>query len=251
MTGKWKYKEGNPEYERYIHSGAWREKANARLGMDGYVCRVCGGRATDVHHLTYERFGHEDLGDLVSLCRRCHSKAEEIYDPAVTPWAMEEAKPGGNNFMAAMRADAVAVAPIVFTYLMEVTGGRFDKLMGLRQPVDAEGKKYWCGLKAAVDALCRKRYSLNCVEDRRAMMLETVTDHVAVICLQQVEHYVRNRVQADLHETVMLEHDLASGTAHCRPCAGMTAPASARLSGRRCCTTAARTRRRVSGRWRG
>ena len=172
MTGKWKYKEGNPEYERYIHSGAWREKANARLGMDGYVCRVCGGRATDVHHLTYERFGHEDLGDLVSLCRRCHSKAEEIYDPAVTPWAMEEAKPGGNNFMAAMRADAVAVAPIVFTYLMEVTGGRFDKLMGLRQPVDAEGKKYWCGLKAAVDALCRKRYSLNCVEDRRAMMLE-------------------------------------------------------------------------------
>ncbi len=208
MAGYRKYKEGNPEYDRYIHSGAWREKADARLGTDGYVCRVCGGRATDVHHLTYERFGHEDQGDLVSLCRRCHSKAEEIYDPAVTPWAMEEAKPGGNNFMAAMRVDAVAVAPVVFNYLMEITGGRFDKLMGLRQPTDAEGKKYWHGLKAAVDALCRKRYSLNCVEDRRAMMLDTVTDHVAVICLQQVEHYVRNRVQADLHDTVVLEHDI-------------------------------------------
>lgn len=208
MAGGGRFKEGNPAYDRYIHSAAWRKKADACLERDGFVCQVCGGRATDVHHLTYDRFGHEDLSDLVSLCRKCHSKAEEIYDPSVTPWAMEEAKPGGNNFMAAMRADAVAVAPVVFSYLIEVTGGSFDRLMRMRQPVDAEGKKYWLGLKSAVDALCRKRYSLNCVEDRRAMLLDTVSDHVSVICLQQVEHYVRNSVQADLHETVMLEYDI-------------------------------------------
>ena len=91
------YKKGNPEYDRYIHSPAWREKADRRLEADGGICQVCGSSATDVHHLTYDRFGHEDMDDLVSLCRKCHQKAEDIYDPAVIPWAMDEVKPEGNN----------------------------------------------------------------------------------------------------------------------------------------------------------
>lgn len=206
MANAWRYKKGNSEYDRYIHSAAWRDTADARLEMDGHVCRVCGGAASDVHHLTYDRFGHEDMSDLVSLCRKCHYKAEELYDPAVTPWAMEEVRPEGNNFMAAMRVDAMAVAPIVFDWLKETGGGGFDALMRLRQPEDAEGKKYWSVLKTAVDALCRKRYSRNCVEDRADMMLGTITNHVAVICLQQIEHYVRNSIQASLHETVMVEY---------------------------------------------
>ena len=45
-----------------------------------HACQVCGGRATDVHHLTYDRFGHEDMGDLVSLCRRCHSKIVDLQN---------------------------------------------------------------------------------------------------------------------------------------------------------------------------
>ena len=69
----------NHEYERYIHSKEWRDKADARLAMDNHICQVCGETASDVHHLTYDRFGHEDFGDLVSLCRKCHQKAEEIY----------------------------------------------------------------------------------------------------------------------------------------------------------------------------
>ena len=137
MANGWRYKKGNPEYDRYIHSAAWRRKADARLEMDGHVCQVCGGAATDVHHLTYDRFGNEEMGDLVSLCRRCHKKAEDLYDPAVTPWAMEKVKPEGNNFMAAMRDDAMTVAPIVFDFLKEVRGGGFDALMALRQPDDA------------------------------------------------------------------------------------------------------------------
>ncbi len=208
MANGWRYKKGNPEYDRYIHSGAWRRKADARLEMDGHVCQVCGGAASDVHHLTYDRFGNEDMGDLVSLCRGCHKKAEDLYDPAVMPWAMEEVKPEGNNFMAAMRADAMAVAPVVFGYLKEVRGGGFDALMRLRQPDDAEGKKYWNVLKKAVDALCRKRYSRNCVEDRADIMLGSITNRVTAICLQQIEHYIRNGIQADLHDTVMLDYDL-------------------------------------------
>lgn len=208
-NGRWtELKKGNPAYDRYIHSAAWRKKADKRLQMDGHTCQVCGRKATDVHHLTYDRFGHEDMDDLVSLCRKCHEKAEEIYDPSVIPWAMDLVKPEGNNFMAAMRTDAVTLAPVVFSYLKELRGGGFDALMALRQPDDPEGKRYWGVLKRAVDALCRKRYWRNCVEDRTDMMLTTIGNHVTAICLEEIEHYIRNVVQKDLHETVMLDYDI-------------------------------------------
>lgn len=192
---------GDQAYEKYIHSKAWRSKADSRLDLDNHICQVCGNAATDVHHLTYDRFGHEKMEDLVSLCRKCHQKAENIYDPDVTPWAMEQSKPEGNNFMAAMRTDAAAIAPIVFDWLK---GTGFDGLMRLRQPQD--GRKYWSVLKKAVDALCRKRYSINCVEDRTDMMLTAITNRVATICLWQIEHDVRNNIQANLHAIVMVEY---------------------------------------------
>lgn len=198
----------NPAYDSYIHSTAWREKADERLKLDRRVCQVCGKEATDVHHLTYDRFGHEDMNDLVSLCRKCHEKAEELYDPAAIPWAMEEVKPEGNNFMAAMRVDAMRIAPLVFSYLKEACANDFNGLMRLRQPEDTEGKKYWGRLKKAVDALCRKRYSRNCVEDRTNLMINSIANHVSVICLQQIEHAVRNSIQASLHERVMADYDI-------------------------------------------
>lgn len=194
------------EYKRYIHSAEWRRKANERLALDKHTCRVCGKPAAEVHHLTYDRFRNEQMDDLVSLCHQCHVKAEELYDPAVTPWAMEEVKPGGNNFMAAMRVDALNVAPIVYDYLKAARGADFDSLMVLRQPADTE--KYWMVLKNAVNALCRKRYSMNCVEDRRDMMLGAVLNRVSAISLSQIEHYARNAVQHDLHEIVVTEYAL-------------------------------------------
>lgn len=78
--------------------------------------------------------------------------------------------------------------------------------MSIRQPDDEEGKKYWSVLKKAVNALCRKRYSRNCVEDRTDMLLETITNRVTLICLQQIEHYVRNQIQAELHDIVTTEY---------------------------------------------
>ena len=204
----WNYKKGNAEYDRYIHSAEWRARANERLEADGCRCQVCGKAATDVHHLTYDRFGHEDIDDLVSLCGDCHEMAEAIYDPGIYPWAMDEVRPEGNNFMAAMRTDAYRIALIIFDYLKDARGGGFDALMSLRQPDDPEKKKYWNVLKKVVDALCRKRYSRNCVEDRADMMLGTIENRVTVICLQQIEHYIRNLIQADLHETVMTDYDI-------------------------------------------
>ena len=208
MAGGQVYKKGNPSYEKYIHSAAWRKKADQRMEMDHGICCVCGAAATEVHHLTYDRFGKEQMDDLVSLCRRCHAKAEELYDPAVTPWAMDEAKPEGNNFMAAMRVDAVNMADAVYEYIKEVRGRDFDSLMVLRQPDDAEGKRYWNVLRKAVDALCRKRYSRTCVEDRRVMMLDAIANHIGVICLAELEHYVRNALQRDLHEVVVTDYSL-------------------------------------------
>ena len=71
-----RYKTGNPEYDRYIHSAAWRKKADQRLEMDDHICQVCGREAADVHHLTYDRFRNEDMGDLVSLCREWRMQGE-------------------------------------------------------------------------------------------------------------------------------------------------------------------------------
>lgn len=200
-SNTWQYKTGNPAYERYIHSAAWKKLAAQRLEMDKHICPVCGGEATDVHHLTYEHFGNEPMDDLISICRKCHEKAESLYDPSVTPWAMDKVKPEGNNFMAALRVDAVQIAQLVFDYLIAVRGSDFDSLMTLRQPDDAEGKHYWGVLNKAVDALCRKRYSRNCIEDRRIMMLSGITSHLTVIMLAQIEHAVRNIVQGELHLT--------------------------------------------------
>jgi hypothetical protein len=202
----WQYKAGNPEYERYIHSAGWRKTAEERMEMDRHTCYVCSDRATDIHHLTYDHFGCEPMDDLVSLCRKCHNQAEEFYDPSITPWAMDEVKPNGNNFMAAMRVDALRIAPKVYEYLTSVRGSDFQALMELRQPDDSEKKKYWRVLNKAVNALCRKRYSRSCVEDRRTMMLETITNHIEVICLAEIEHYIRNTVQNSLHEIVVTHY---------------------------------------------
>lgn len=206
MSNMWQYKAGNPEYERYIHSADWRKTAEERMKIDHHTCCVCGGRATDVHHLTYDHLGSEPMDDLVSLCRECHNQAEAFYDPAITPWAMDEVKPNGNNFMAAMRVDALQIAPKVYEYLTSVRGSDFQSLMELRQPDDAEGKKYWRVLNKAVNALCRKRYSRCCIEDRRIMLLGSITNHIAVILLAQIEHHARNAVQHDLHEIVVAEY---------------------------------------------
>lgn len=66
-------------YSDYICSSRWRTSA-ARLGelaASGHRCRTCFAADLDdarleVHHRTYERFGHELVGDLTALCRECH-----------------------------------------------------------------------------------------------------------------------------------------------------------------------------------
>ena len=60
-------------YETYLQTPAWRERRGRTLMLAGYACQRCGrAKATDAHHLTYERLGRERDGDLLALCEACH-----------------------------------------------------------------------------------------------------------------------------------------------------------------------------------
>ena len=66
--------------KEYLDSPAWQMKRNAVMKRDGYQC-VCGAKATEVHHKTYDNIGKEPLSDLVFLCKVCHEKAHQSRVP--------------------------------------------------------------------------------------------------------------------------------------------------------------------------
>ncbi len=71
---------GRVNYAGYIRSPEWRDKALVLKARAGWQCQKCGRAASemtlDVHHLTYERLGHERPDDLIVLCRSCHERYE-------------------------------------------------------------------------------------------------------------------------------------------------------------------------------
>jgi 5-methylcytosine-specific restriction endonuclease McrA len=66
-------------------SREWRQlRKLVFLRNRGYCERCQEQTATQVHHLTYERLGHEDLDDLQALCDDCHAW-ESAVDVAEVP----------------------------------------------------------------------------------------------------------------------------------------------------------------------
>lgn len=64
-----------PGRQEYYNSQQWRDLSERVFERDNHTCRLCGC-TTDrftAHHITYERFGCEDLNDLTTLCQLCHS----------------------------------------------------------------------------------------------------------------------------------------------------------------------------------
>jgi hypothetical protein len=67
-----------PGYAAHINSDAWKGGAArlAELAASGFRCRICNRGADEarleVHHRTYENFGHELAADLTTLCSDCH-----------------------------------------------------------------------------------------------------------------------------------------------------------------------------------
>lgn len=59
----------------YLQSPQWLTKRQAVLHRDNYTCQMCSSTNNlNIHHVTYERLGNENLSDLVTLCNNCHSK---------------------------------------------------------------------------------------------------------------------------------------------------------------------------------
>jgi len=66
------------EYGPFINSNKWKTIRKRMFKLRGKKCETCGSRSKiHVHHLTYERFGGDELDeDLLIVCSTCH---EELH----------------------------------------------------------------------------------------------------------------------------------------------------------------------------
>ncbi len=73
------------EYKAYMRSNEWKVKKRERIAID-QGCVMCGRpldkiRSIQVHHITYQRLGNENvLTDLCTLCGSCHKKLHNFYN---------------------------------------------------------------------------------------------------------------------------------------------------------------------------
>lgn len=66
-------------YDKYIQSLPWKEKAKQAKEHAGNRCQLCNSPDNlAVHHRTYERLGCELPEDLTVLCKNCHSRFHEL-----------------------------------------------------------------------------------------------------------------------------------------------------------------------------
>jgi len=69
----------NEEYHARLARHDWRFEICPRINKRAMgFCERCvkKSEALEVHHLTYERFGHELDSDLQALCHPCHKEAD-------------------------------------------------------------------------------------------------------------------------------------------------------------------------------
>ncbi len=62
------------DYDEYMESDAWKERAIAAKRHAKRRCQICYSKEDlHAHHRTYERLGDELPTDLVVLCGQCHA----------------------------------------------------------------------------------------------------------------------------------------------------------------------------------
>lgn len=65
------------EYNEYMKSDKWFIRKQRLFRKRGYVCEMCAATwPLEVHHLNYDRLGHELDDDLLIVCTSCHPKAD-------------------------------------------------------------------------------------------------------------------------------------------------------------------------------
>ena len=63
------------EYIEYLKSDEWKEKRKYIMDMADWTCSKCGNKATQLHHISYDNLGDEELDtDVIALCKDCHDE---------------------------------------------------------------------------------------------------------------------------------------------------------------------------------
>jgi len=69
-------------YKHYLQSDHWKKFRKfyfARKKPKG--CQFCRFRdPLQLHHITYERLGHERLEDVVAICDSCHEEVHDLHN---------------------------------------------------------------------------------------------------------------------------------------------------------------------------
>lgn len=87
---RWKAKEKGDSYcqqahNAYLASSEWRDRRRIVMERAQGQCEGCRlAQATEVHHLSYDHWGHEFLFELVALCGDCHDRIHAKGDHEAT-----------------------------------------------------------------------------------------------------------------------------------------------------------------------
>lgn len=66
------------QYERHLSSNKWQKTRIQVFRRAYWTCECCHkARATQVHHLSYEHVGCENLSELLAVCVACHDEIHE------------------------------------------------------------------------------------------------------------------------------------------------------------------------------
>lgn len=70
------------DYHTYMKSKKWKRIRENYWASDRlkkcFICSIERNPHFHLHHLTYDRFGNEELDDLVPVCSPCHTKIHQI-----------------------------------------------------------------------------------------------------------------------------------------------------------------------------
>jgi hypothetical protein len=70
------------KYKEYLLSNEWKEFRKKALEHHGKKCSKCDRtKNLQIHHLHYRNIFHEQLEDVIVLCRKHHEQEHGIYDP--------------------------------------------------------------------------------------------------------------------------------------------------------------------------
>jgi hypothetical protein len=70
---------GVKSYAAYLRSKHWQDfRTRYRQSGLPQCCAVCDGAKVSLHHVNYNRLGHEELSDVVPLCRGHHKAVHAL-----------------------------------------------------------------------------------------------------------------------------------------------------------------------------